>query len=308
MLLQCSLLTNDEENAAKTKTFQSDVFSFKSWSFKSWCSQNTQPKKLLKHATHPASCSTMPFLRSGKNSRNDTFHKLIRRQGKDRKSRSLRHASGQDETKTNKPASIGGTYSSMLSRSDSHRLTDSDRSFESSWTPSSSQSHHKHSPLIARSSARPSPVRTRTNKVHAESDDVEELAFVLERSQNLPGTDYYASNHILVNKERTKRLTPPLIRRSKLDELAREHAMAMAAKDALMHSDPDKLLQKVGQPSRRLGENVAYGRSIREIHTMMMKEKGSDKNNIVDRRFVTMGMGTAPGPDGGLYMCQIFRG
>jgi uncharacterized protein YkwD len=150
-------------------------------------------------------------------------------------------------------------------------------------------------------------VTTRTNKVHAEIDDVEELGLVLARSRKLPGTDYYSSNHILVNKERIKRLMPPLIRRSKLDELAREHAMAMAAKDALLHSDPDALMQKVGRPSRRLGENVAYGRSIREIHTMMMKEKGSDKNNLLDRRFLTMGMGTARGPDGGLYMCQIFR-
>ena len=196
----------------------------------------------------------------------------------------------------------------MLSRSDSHRLIDSEHSTELSWKSSSSQSHHKHSPLIARSSERPSLVTTRTNKVHAEIDDVEELALLLARSHKLPGTDYYASNHILINKERLKRLVPPLIRRSTLDELAREHAMAMASKDALLHSDPDDLLQKVGQPSRRLGENVAYGKSIREIHAMMMKEKGSDKNNIIDRRFLTMGMGTAPGPNGGLYLCQIFRG
>jgi uncharacterized protein YkwD len=81
----------------------------------------------------------------------------------------------------------------------------------------------------------------------------------------------------------------------------------MAAKDALLHSDPNIVIQMMGRPSRRLGENVAFGRSIRDMHEMMMKISGSDKNNILDRRFLTMGMGTAKGSNGGYYMCQIFR-
>jgi hypothetical protein len=238
----------------------------------------------------------MPFFRSRKNRNKLTSHKHIEETG--RKSSSLEA----------KPASIGGTYVSMLPRSDKHRLTDSDSSIESSWKPSNSKRHHKHSPMIARSAERPSRAKTRISNVHTEIDDVEELGLVMARSNFLPGTCYFSSNHILVNKERAKVRIPPLIRRSQLDELAREHAEAMAAKDDLIHSDPNILMQKFGRPSRRLGENVAYGRSIRDIHGMMMKTSGSDKNNLLDRRFLTMGMGTARGPSGGLYMCQIFRG
>jgi hypothetical protein len=240
--------------------------------------------------------STMFFLTSGKNRDKGTSRK--HREEKGQKSISL-------ETK---PASIGGTYVSMLPRTDKHRLTDSDSSIESSWKSSNSKHHHKHSPLIARSAERPLHIEIKKSLVHTEIDDVEELGLVLARSHSLPGTCLFSSNHILVNIERAKLRTPPLIRRTQLDELAREHAETMAAKDALLHSDPNFVIQKLGRPSRRLGENVAYGKSIRDIHEMMMNTSGSDKNNLLDRRFLTMGMGTAIGTNGGLYMCQIFRG
>lgn len=200
----------------------------------------------------------------------------------------------------------------MIQRDNNRRLTDSSSSSDDSWIPSSGKGHHKHSPLVARSGERPSytnRLKTKpSGRVSPVDDDVEELGMIMLRSKKLPGTWYYSSNHVMVNKERVKRKISPLIRRAELDELARAHAETMAAQNTLYHSNPTELVQKIGRPSRRLGENVSFGESIRDMHKDMMNTNGADKNNILDRRYLTMGMGTARGPNGGLYMCQIFRG
>lgn len=231
---------------------------------------------------------------------------------KKEKGRKFRSLFMQDDTSEipSQPKSLGGTYFTTLQRGDNRSLAESCSS-EESWKSSSGTGHHKHSPLVARSGERPSLTQQNTpptGKAYSVDDDTEELGMIMLHSHKLPGAWYYSSNHVLVNKERVKRRIPPLIRRTKLDELAREHAEIMAAKDSLYHSNPAELVQKIGRPSRRLGENVSFGESIRNIHKEMMDAAGADRNNILDRRYLTMGMGTARGPNGGLYMCQIFRG
>ena len=252
---------------------------------------------------------TMALIRLLRKHRKDTNN--TKKVEKGRKARSLQLTDNEtSETSSIKSKSLGGTYFTTIQRDDNRRLTDSSSS-EESWRPSSGQGHHRHSPLVARSGERPSYVNLKTKptaRVHPVDDDIEELGMIMLHSRNLPGTWYFSSNHVLVNKERVKRRIPPLMRRTKLDDLARQHAEAMAANDALYHSDPIELVQSIGRPSRRLGENVSYGTSIRDMHEEMMETCGADKNNILDRRYLTMGMGTAKGPDGGLYMCQIFRG
>lgn len=250
----------------------------------------------------------MPFIKLLRKRRNDASS--TKKTGQGRKSCSLWMEEDTSESSTSSK-SLGGTYLTMIQRDDNRRLTDSSSSDES-WKPSSAKGHHKHSPLVARSGERPSAyvhLKTKpTARVYEVEDDAEELGMIMLRSRNLPGTSYFSSNHVLVNKERVRRRIPPLMRRVELDTLARQHAERMAAEDALYHSNPNELIHKIGRPSRRLGENVCYGDSIREMHKNMMETCGADKNNIVDRRYLTMGMGTARGPDGGLYMCQIFRG
>lgn len=143
-----------------------------------------------------------------------------------------------------------------------------------------------------------------------ESDPVAALGKVMAQSKKLPSTDYYCSNHIMVNDERVKRMTAPLSRLRELDDLARYHAEAMASGQQLFHSDPTTITHVFQRPFRRLGENVACGANIREIHTNMMEKQEycSDKYNILHRCYTHMGMGTAKGEDGQLYLCQIFRG
>jgi uncharacterized protein YkwD len=143
-----------------------------------------------------------------------------------------------------------------------------------------------------------------------EIDPATALGKAMARSRNLPNTDYYSSNHILVNQERVKRVIAPLSRLRELDSLARDHAEAMANAQHLFHSDPCDIQSKFQRPCRRMGENVAVGSNIRDIHVRMMKntESNTDKNNILHRCYTHMGMATAKGADGQLYLCQIFRG
>ena len=115
----------------------------------------------------------------------------------------------------------------------------------------------------------------------------------------------------MVNQERVRRVIAPLSRLSELDSIAREHAEAMANKEKLFHSNPADISTKFQRPFRRMGENVARGKTIRDIHNQMMKnseEITTDKYNILHRCYTHMGMGTAKGADGQLYLCQVFRG
>lgn len=165
------------------------------------------------------------------------------------------------------------------------------------WKSSGAREHHKNSPLVV---------------VDPESsveliDEAETLGQIMARSRKLPGTWYYQCNHIMVNQERIRRTVAPLVRLRELDELARLHAEEMAKEETVFQVDPRALTAAFKRPARRLGANVAHGDSIREMHRAMMAT-ASQKNNILDRRFTHMGMATARGKDGTLYLCQMFRG
>ena len=117
-------------------------------------------------------------------------------------------------------------------------------------------------------------------------------------------------NHVLVNAERERmtNLLRPLRRNEELDELARVHAEAMAKDSKTYHSDAEQLVSQMKtRPACRLGENVARGASIEYIHYKMTNRK-SDFANMMDWRYSEMGMATAIGADGKIYLCQLYRG
>lgn len=129
----------------------------------------------------------------------------------------------------------------------------------------------------------------------------------LQRSlvfNKLPGTGYFSSNHILINDERKGNSLLPLTRLPELDKIAREHAVLMAKLDGLFYSIPDDL-SSFSREYQDVGQNVAYGSSLREVHAMMMKSK-SERSNILNSKFSNMGTGTARGKDGVLFVCYIF--
>ena len=113
--------------------------------------------------------------------------------------------------------------------------------------------------------------------------------------EELPSTSYFASNHILINRERMKRGLRPLSRNSTMDDLARDHANKMAASKGCSPIQTTF----VG--------NVVRGESIRSIHKITMQHKdGRERFNILNPYFQDFGVGTCKGEDGMLYMCQLF--
>lgn len=202
---------------------------------------------------------------------------------------------------------MGGVFisASKLTQNESSAIddgsigsTEDSQSTQSSWKSSGSKEHNKNAPLIV-----PNPDLPDI----AIQDEAEALGMVMARSRNLPGTWYFSSNHIMVNQERTKQTVAPVSRMRILDELARQHAEEMAAESRLFHTKATVIRECLDCNVNRLGENIARGESIRSIHGAMMRTL-ADKNNILDRRFTHIGMGTARGKNGELYMCQIFRG
>mmetsp|Transcript_29636 Transcript_29636/g.48905 ORF Transcript_29636/g.48905 Transcript_29636/m.48905 type:complete len:292 (-) Transcript_29636:71-946(-) len=206
---------------------------------------------------------------------------------------------------------------------------------DTSWASAGSNNFHKHSPLFVKplragssdssdNTKKTGPPRTvppmptvgrltregsdGTRKVKKEDlvDDMTQLGLLMKKDRQLPGTWYYSSNHILVNKERIKRNAIALTRRVELDALATERAQKMAQDEAVQHGVPEDIQFRL-HPVRRFGENVASGASIRDIHKDMI-QNAADLNNMVDRRYTHMGMGTAKSEDGTLYLCQIFKG
>lgn len=124
------------------------------------------------------------------------------------------------------------------------------------------------------------------------------------------------SPHILVNKQRANHKIMPLFRESTLDDLASNQANYLAKKRREEHSDVNKLISNmVGScgfavPLRRLGENVGRGRTVESIYFRMMHDskRVGDRNNLLDRRFSSFGVGIATDSEGDIYICQIFKG
>ena len=117
-------------------------------------------------------------------------------------------------------------------------------------------------------------------------------------------------NHAMVNAERQwgNPDLHPLKRSRELDDLARAHAQKMASASMAYHADPSDLLSKLTEsPGCRLGENVAKGVSLRELHNDM-KKKGSIYANMMDNRYKEFGIGTARDANGDLFLCQIYLG
>jgi uncharacterized protein YkwD len=123
----------------------------------------------------------------------------------------------------------------------------------------------------------------------------------------LPSTDYYSSNHVLVNRERVLRGVDPLHRCRHLDDLAATHAQEMADQLDLFHSGClDDVQYRL--KSRVVGENVQCGPDIRAMHETSMSMHGHvNRINILSKQLNQFGMATAKGEDGYLYMVQLFR-
>lgn len=115
------------------------------------------------------------------------------------------------------------------------------------------------------------------------------------KEEEIHSTSYFASNHVLINRERMKRGLRPLTRNVAMDELARKSAEAMSSTCGLS-----------ALPTTYVG-NVLRGETIRSIHrSTMLQKNGRERQNLLNPYFQDFGVGTNKGDDGMLYMCQLF--
>ena len=209
--------------------------------------------------------------------------------------------------------SLGGVFLvGVGTDSDSSRsLKSSPEDLPNEWTSSGASNHHENSPLVMRQTLINSSMKglLENDEMFDLLGEQEILGRVMLRSRQLPkeNANQFANNHVMINNERTRKQVPPLKRVRDLDEIAREHAASMATKGELSHKNPSEIQERLEEGlTRRLGSNVVRGSNISGIHKNMMQSL-SDKNNILDRRFTCVGLGTAKADDGTLYLCQIFR-
>lgn len=145
-------------------------------------------------------------------------------------------------------------------------------------------------PLPARAA---SMMLNRDNTRRGKSNSLHDL--VQYSAEEIHSTSYFASNHVLVNRERMKRGLRPLTRNIAMDTLARESAEAMA--------------DSAGTAPLRTTYvgNVLRGESIRAVHrAVMLNKQGRERANMLNPYFHDFGVGTAKGNDGMLYVCQLF--
>lgn len=133
----------------------------------------------------------------------------------------------------------------------------------------------------------------------------------------------FMNDLMLVNKSRKANNLTPLERSNNLEVLAKRHAKFMAENgctvclwetalelesSVLCTADghDDATTEFGSSSSVILGENEQCGESIKEMHLIGMRTPDIMKN-ILNPNCHKMGMGTAKGCDGKLYMCQLFR-
>ena len=115
-----------------------------------------------------------------------------------------------------------------------------------------------------------------------------------------------------VNRYRKSEGLPALAADARIAEIAREHSRAMAAgRTGFGHGGFKGRTQAVASrvPYRRVAENVARNsRDPREIPAVVVERwvdsRGHRKN--IEGPFAVTGIGAALGPDGSVYLTQLF--
>jgi hypothetical protein len=116
----------------------------------------------------------------------------------------------------------------------------------------------------------------------------------------------------LINRERAKKGISILLISKNLISLARRHSEDMSAQQEFTHISHDgktyaQRLQETGLFFKGTGENVAFSQSFlpEVIHESFMRSK-RHRENILDSRFDTIGIGVFYNKDKGYYITQDF--
>ena len=110
----------------------------------------------------------------------------------------------------------------------------------------------------------------------------------------------------LLNMERAEIGIPVLTKSSSLANAARNHAMNMAKYDGLYYFATELLdTNNDDDSSRPLKEIVAYGKSVLDIHDMLLS-LGYERSNMLSVGFTCVGVGIAKGTCDIYCACYLF--
>lgn len=110
----------------------------------------------------------------------------------------------------------------------------------------------------------------------------------------------------MVNDVRDERRVRTLKMRRFLVRAARHHSREMAASGTLEHSD-DLAAVAGGRPWRIIGENIGYGPSMEVLHEAFM-DSPPHRRNQLNEAYRLVGVGTARGADGRIWVTVLFLG
>lgn len=104
---------------------------------------------------------------------------------------------------------------------------------------------------------------------------------------------------------------PPLVRDTRLDELAKAHVHAMIARGSLSHDagdgDPRARADEAGVRAKIVAENVANGREVRGLHRALT-ESPSHHANLRNATLDRVGIAVVADKTGALWGCELFTG
>jgi uncharacterized protein YkwD len=139
-----------------------------------------------------------------------------------------------------------------------------------------------------------------------EGDDEESLDSMEEIILNV--TSEYVDTYSLMNRERNAQGLDDLHRCKHLDSLAMSHVNLIAERGMLGHSVDSLSALQEKLNSNIVGENIQCGQNENEMHLLALQAGTSSRHNIMRPSYKQVGVGTAMGEDGMLYMVQLFRG
>jgi uncharacterized protein YkwD len=113
----------------------------------------------------------------------------------------------------------------------------------------------------------------------------------------------------MTNAARRAEGLAPLRGHEVLARIASEHATAMRDARRLAHDTghgtPVERAERAGLAEVALGENVAHAMDVRGAHRTLWSSP-SHRGNLLDPRFDSVGIGTANGDDGTLWVAEVF--
>jgi uncharacterized protein YkwD len=113
----------------------------------------------------------------------------------------------------------------------------------------------------------------------------------------------------MINAARLSENLPPLAASDELSAAAEIHARAMRDAGVLAHDlgdgGPIDRLRRAGVEAVRPGENVAHARTVERAHRVLWASP-SHRGNLLDPGFSKLGVGVARGPDGSVWVSEVF--